>query len=363
MGVLILMNIVVSAVGQETDDMYFNKKDREKLKSARSNQSTVNTNDQIDRDYKAFKKKHFNEEESSATEEEAGTNPTDSYSSRNVNPEYVARTHSQQASEDEQNYFVEGYKPKDSARLAANTNAAWNNPYASSYYGVNPYYNNYGSMYGYNDPWRSSFGYYPYSNFYSPYSSFYSPYGYSPYYAGSGWSFSLGYMWGNAGWGNSWYNPYSWYSPYGYYGYPGTVVVVDRGHRTYGKYPSRGGNAGSFNPNARTSTASTNTGRTRTSVVTRNSASRQQDEYYNSRRSAALDYQRRYVDNSNAGNSNSFFRGGNTNSSNNSRSSFFNNNSGGGRPSSYTPSRSSGGGFSPSHSGGGGGGTGRSRGH
>jgi hypothetical protein len=346
-----LAMISFSASAQETDDMYFNRKDREKLKTETS--GTTSKRDKIDSDYKAFRDKHF-DNNTEATEEE-NVNPTDSYSSRQVNPEYTARTQSEQASEDEANYFVEGYTPP---RVAPDSNnSALNTPYYSNYYGNgfnNPYYarpygyygNGYGN--GYYDPWCN----YCNNAWGSPYyNSFYSPYGWS-----SGWSISIGYGWGN------YYNPYNpynnWYNPYygGYY--PGTVIVVRDGsnNRYRGKYVTRNSRYGSYDPKARTN--SNQVSRTRVSSNTR-----QQEEYYNSRRSAALDYQRRYSSgesNNNSGFSRDTYRsntGSNTNRSTNVSN--YNNNS---RPSSYTPSRSSSGSFSPSRSGGGSSGSGRSRG-
>ncbi len=348
-----LAMISFSVSAQETDDMYFNRKDREKLKTEAT--GTTSKRNKIDSDYKAFRDKHF-DNNTEATEEE-NVNPTDSYSSRQVNPEYTARTQSEQASEDEANYFVEGYTPPRTAPDSNNT--ALNTPYYSNYYGGgfnNPNYarpygyygNGYGN--GYYDPWCN----YCNNAWGSPYyNSFYSPYGWS-----SGWSISIGYGWGN--YYSPYYNPYNnWYNPYygGYY-YPGSVIVIGDGsnNRSRGKYVTRNSRYASYDPKARTN--GNNSSRTRVSSNTR-----QQEEYYNSRRSAALDYQRRYSSgesNNNSGFSRDTYRS-NNGGSNTNRSTNFNNYNNNSRPSSYTPSRSSSGSFSPSRSGGSSG-SGRSRG-
>lgn len=188
--------IVFQGVAQrgENDDMYFNSKDREKLSV------TAAANDKIDSDYKAFKKKHFDE----SKEITETTNPTDSYSARNINPEYISRSNSEQASEDEQNYYLEGYKPNTydsysaggytyyNDSLNSNNNFNYNNNLygSSSMYGANSY----NSYCGYCDPWMS------------------------PYYSGgSGMMISLSYMWGNGGYYNPYRNPYGYYNPYSYY--------------------------------------------------------------------------------------------------------------------------------------------------
>ena len=51
-------------------------------------------------------------------------NPTDSYSARNVNPEFAARSNSQTAAADNQDYFVNNYKYNTSSNLNN-----WNNNY------------------------------------------------------------------------------------------------------------------------------------------------------------------------------------------------------------------------------------------
>src|SRR5690606_7798258 len=226
----------VAAFAQENDDLYFRSKDREKLEAQRASEQTYVSN------YNNFKKKHFEE----PTELDEYTNPTDSYSARNVNPEYISRSYSDQVSEDEANYFVEGYAPSTNN---FNYNSGYyyngfNNSGWNSWYGPS-YYNNWGSPYGYgwNDPWMNSYWGNRYMN---------------PYWGnrwGSGWSLSASYYWGNS-WGNSWGNPWGWYDPYcspynswgswsswnygGWWNAPTTVVVVGDGARpNYGKRPTR----------------------------------------------------------------------------------------------------------------------------
>jgi hypothetical protein len=234
-----MMAFQVLAQGTENDDMYFNSKDRDKLKAEKGTTS-VNVNDKIDSDYNSFRKKHFDKDEQAAEPVAESTNPTDSYSARTINPEYISRSNSEQASEDEQNYYLEGYAP-----APANT-------YDS--YSANSNNNNWGN---YNNSYNGNNGYYGNNGYGSPYTSLYSPYyqscnpWMSPYYSGgSGLSFSFGYMFGNPGWsygmsygyGNSYNNPYnyypSYYSPY-YGGYPTAYYGDGSSQTNYGKRPSR----------------------------------------------------------------------------------------------------------------------------
>jgi hypothetical protein len=103
----------------EYDDMYFTKKDRAKLVAQRSSERTVamdtRSNDRYD--------------------EGDDINPTDSYSARNVNPEYTSRQQSQSAQADDENYYVNDFR--------YNTQNGYNN--------WNNNFNNW-----YNNPWYSS---------------------------------------------------------------------------------------------------------------------------------------------------------------------------------------------------------------
>ncbi len=206
----------------ENDDMYFNSKDREKSKLAAS---------EIPALHPTTKKKRRIEPE--AYDEEK-VNPTDSYSARSVNPEYISRSDGESASEYEQDYYMEG--------SAQNTYDA----YGSENYNT-PFFNN-----GYNNSWYGSSAW---DNRYSPYYGYCNPW-MSPYYSGgSGLALSFNYMWGSnwnagwnygmsSGWGNSYYNPYSYssyYSPYySNLGYPNHYSATSEYSRpNYGKRPSR----------------------------------------------------------------------------------------------------------------------------
>lgn len=269
-GVLMASMLALPVAAQvENDDMYFKAKDREKLRAEQASAS-ITVNDKIDNNYKAFKKRHFEESE----EVTENVNPTDSYSARTVNPEYISRSNSEQASEDEQNYYVEGYTPPNTYDSYSsgnynnlNTNT-WNNNwnYRNSWYGNSFYDPFYSPYYGSCNPWMS------------------------PYYGGSGWTMSLGYTWGTS-WGPGWNygmgygwggNPYGYYSPYsnwGYsnWGYPtyynnGGYYENTRGGVTYGKRPSR--HSAVVTPTQRSNQRVTNNGNT-------NGRVRQtSDEYY-----------------------------------------------------------------------------------
>jgi hypothetical protein len=260
-----VMTFEVVAQRVENDDMYFNSKDREKLKAEKGD---VSVNDKIDSDYNTFRKKHFDKNEPETEVVNGTANPTDSYSARTINPEYISRSNAEQASEEE-NYYIDGYVPAntyDSYSASANNN---NLNYNNSYYGTYGYGSPYGSMYGNGacSPWMNPYG-----------------------YAGSGMALSLGYMWGSPswnygmsyGWGNA-YNPYgfypSYYSPYysGYgYGYPTYYGNNDASRPNYGKRPSRHSAIVSPTPrsservSSNTSTSGSSSGRTRQPV----------DEYY-----------------------------------------------------------------------------------
>jgi len=230
----LLFVFAFAAMAQDNDDMYFNSKDRAKLKAQKETEVSASV--------KSSKKNASKD----VKEEEESVNPTDSYSARTVNPEFAARSNAQTAQEDDQEYFVNNYQYNTSSNLNNwnNNYSSWyNNPwYTSSWFG--PSINSWNSRYyGYNDP-------------------YYSPW-YDPYWNYNGWSASFSYHYGNSwnygwggnynywnrpycGWANSWGPSYSWGSwgyPGYYYGYPGTVIVVDRGeaasYRNYGKRPSR----------------------------------------------------------------------------------------------------------------------------
>lgn len=228
----------------EHDDMYFNSKDRAKVQASRPMTLSM-SNSSIN---------------SIAKEQEIATaiNPTDSYSARNVNPEYISQSTVSSGTSEPAPYFIPDYAP-----TSVNQNLKKNNSSYSSY--NNPYY-------PYNNGMYSGYGYgYPYNSFYpSMYGGYgYSPYGYNNFY-NSGWSsmLTLGFGMGMGGYPYGGYYPYggsSWSmmsmmgmygSPYYGYGwnpyysmgmgyssyYPHTVVVINdnnRNNMVYGRRPTR----------------------------------------------------------------------------------------------------------------------------
>lgn len=238
----------------EGDDMYFNSKDRAKLREQKAAEQQA---------YTASVKKTKKMEEV-AVEDETNINPTDSYSARNVNPEYAARSNAETAQVDNQDYFLNDYQ----YQTASNLNN-WNNNFSSWY--SNPWYNSAYFGLGINN-WNTP--YYGYN------SAYYSPW-YDPYWNYNGWSTSFSYYWGNSwnyGWGggyNYWNRPYcggGWSSAWGpswsyggWYGYPSTIVVVNNGREggrsvSYGKRGDRGTSI--------VGTERYNTSRTRSTAVT-----------------------------------------------------------------------------------------------
>lgn len=292
---LSLLGISGALAQVEYDDMYFNKEDRAKLNAQRSTEVAYNTPS----------KKKF------ADEEVEDVNPTDSYSARNVNPEYTSRAHTETAQSDEADYFVNNYQ------YNRNQLNNWNNDFGNWY--NSPLYRNnyYGPMI---NSWNSP--YYGYNSWNSPW--------FDPFWSYNGWSSSFSYHMGsrwNYGWGgnyNYWNRPYYGWDPYfggmgmgpyagmgmgpyggmgmmgmgmGYYGggfgggywnnyrYPGTVVVVnpDNGGRNvvYGKRPSRGTVMVSDRSNVRSRSSVNNSVRDDNSSGRVTSQGRKQAEYYN----------------------------------------------------------------------------------
>jgi len=242
------------ASAQENDDLYFRSKDRQKAASASADSYVSN--------YDAFKRQHFLETD----KQESNVNPTDSYAARQVNPEYVARANAEQASTDEQNYFVEGYTPVSPAGTGYNSNFFnnnWNNPWYTGWYGPARFNNWYAPYYGFYDPWMNPFwGYGP--GWYSGFGSYWSPWGNS-------WSMMIGYSWGNT-WGNTWGNPWCntlwgpswsyWNNAYYYYG------SNERTRVNYGKRPSgntvvAGDVRNHYRDNSRNQALNNTSGRTR----------------------------------------------------------------------------------------------------
>lgn len=238
---LMLMTWVGQAQEMEYDDLYFRSKDRPVLVTAKVSQELVRQNSV--------------KETAKQLEGAPVINPTDSYSARNVNPEYISQTKvDPNSSDDPAPYFTTDFAPVSvNANLfnsyrtttANNCMSCPNMGWGNSFYP----YSSFGMM-----------GYNPYSSFgmmgFNPYSSFYSPWGYDPFgynsYYRPGWSWSLGMsmMWGsggyygmnpwmNFGYGGGFYNP--WYG--GGFGYPVYIINTDptNGGRApaYGKRTSR----------------------------------------------------------------------------------------------------------------------------
>src|SRR5688500_16958509 len=114
---LVSFLFTLAAVAQEveSDDMYFNSKDRAKLNATKATQAAVT----------ASIKKAKRE---APVEQQEEINPTDSYSARNVNPEYEARTNAASAQSDNEDYFISNYRYRNANEL--NT---WNNNFNSRY--------------------------------------------------------------------------------------------------------------------------------------------------------------------------------------------------------------------------------------
>lgn len=315
--------VAFTAISQEYDDMYFNSKDRAK----------INKN-KISADLGLAKNAGRNAEAITPI------NTTDSYSARNINPEYAAQINSGSAPTIEDDYFIADFQPTGVNRNLSNCNCgsgSFYNPYYGNNAFNNPYYgysNGFGSPYSSFYP--SSWGYPSYGGFRSGLSM---GYGYGGYYSGlysglgSGFYSGLGYGYGSYG-GNFW-NPYN--SLYGgYYGYyPGQTIIINNGDTganrvSYTKRSSRSSSINHAVDNSRPNTIGnvTTTGRSTVSGGRSRSSS---PAYYDSgwKRNQTTSPTRSYWSNSGGSNTNtrSDFNRGNTNY--------------GGRQSYSTPSRGS----------------------
>ena len=257
------------AYGQEFDDLYFNSRDRAKLNEGK-----------IAADL-GLTKKNGEMREANAT-----LNPTDSYSARNINPEYSTQLQTGASPAVDDNYFIPDFQP-----TGVNRNLSDCNCNAGSYY--NPYFGNH----AWNNP------YYGYANgFGSPFGNYYpSPWGY-PSYGGfnSGLSLSMGYGWGGfspgfysgMGYGygsySNFWNPYGnpWRNGYygSYYGYPGQVIIINNGDTgaprvSYSKRSSRSSNINYSVDNPRPSSMA-NTNTTGRKAITNGRSRSASPEYY-----------------------------------------------------------------------------------
>jgi hypothetical protein len=336
----------------EIDDMYFTAKDRAMLVASQPVTKYVSPKESL--------------------ESITPINPTDSYSARNVNPEYLSQSKmNSTGSSSNAPYFIPNYTPTGINQSIYNNPSLWNN-YATAW--NNPYF---GMMPGFGSPFGS---FYPYGSFYRSYydpfcysgfNNFYQP-GWSSFWSigwGSGWNTwgSPSWAWGGSPfWNNYYYNNWlgwnSW-NNFGYGYYPGTVVIINNGSdyngrkAVYGKRESRSSDVNNYNY-VNTSNRSGNPGVVDSNGKTRGSSGR------TSGSESTGYYQKGWRTNpntnpsvNNSGNSWSGSRSSHSNWSNGSNSrgsdSFFQNNSrssgGLGNNSSFSgggSSRSSGGGIS-----------------
>lgn len=358
---MLTMGMSVAAMAQESDDMYFNSKDR----------NAVNKANEI------VLAKRYQQDDMNAVRSNP-VNPSDTYSGRGVNPEYNSQSkNGTSVVQSDPNYFLSGYQPKNvNGSLYSGGASAYSNPYGNAYngYGNMGYgstmgmgYNSmygmgmgYGSMYGMGMGYGSmmGMGYGGYSSFYSPYSSMFSMgfgsmYGmYSPYS-----------MMGMGMYGM--YSPYS-YGGYSGYGYPHNGVTVINGgdsrSTVTGRHSSRSNSLNNYVDNTRSAD--------NTSIVGTNGRVREGGRVSSSSNSTPNYYDRSWRDNSNNFSNSNGNNQGNWNDGGNTRSGWGGNNNGWGNSGNNTRSsfdnsgsRGSfgGGGFSGGSSGGGGGG-GHSRG-
>ncbi|MFM7852428.1 MAG: hypothetical protein ACKO96_11075 [Flammeovirgaceae bacterium] len=353
---LMLLSLLTVAIGihafaqEEIDDMYFTSKDR----------AAYNATRQVEF---ASLSKRVTESESSIPV----INPTDSYSARGVNPEYISGSRvGTNSNTSSVAYFSANYQPT-AVNQALSSNNSFNNyayngfgsPWGSNRWGMNPYFGGMGmgfSPWGYNsmsmmnpyyDPWMMSGmgGFYQpglsfgWGNSWgSPSSMFWNSF-YSPYY---GWGMNSFY----GGWGNSFCNPWGWNSfrnPWGSSYYGNTVVVVDspRAQSARNQEIDR-----YYSADNRGGTAS---GGRVSSEQYYNSGWRNDAAYQTNTNNGA--WQTRTDQSTNAWNNNNNWNTNNSNWNNNNGW----NNSWGGRSSSFSTG-GGGGGFSGGSSGGGGGG-------
>lgn len=306
--------IIISIVGYlfsfaaysqvETDDMYFKASDRAKLNQGKVTAENVMTPKKL----------------AEASEVNQPINPTDSYSARNINPEYSAQLNENESVVSEDNYFTPDFQPRAVNQNISNCNCGQGSFY-NPYNGVNrfnsfnsPYYNPYGYPGGFNSfNSFSSFGY--------PYSGFNSGFGLS---TGFGWGgFSPGFY-GGLGYGafNGFYDPFG-YNSFGFF--PRTRVVFvssDAGNRVVNsRRPTRSTNTNNLvTGNSRTATTGNTVGQRTTISSGRTGNGVTQSDYYNKgwRKIQNTNANGRFQDNnSTIGNSNT-----RTINSNNTRSNF-----------------------------------------
>src|SRR6478736_4376763 len=141
----ILLSLLAIASGicvfaQENDDMYFSSKDRAKINMT-SREEVVLASAKGDNTMQTI-------------------NPSDSYSARNENPDYVAGAKVGSNATTASSYFTPTYQPTVNQSLYSNNcncNTGYNN---NSAYGNSYGYSPYSSMYGmgYGSPYSSMYG-------------------------------------------------------------------------------------------------------------------------------------------------------------------------------------------------------------
>jgi hypothetical protein len=232
----------ICALAQENDDMYFSSKDRSKINQQSREEvvmASIKKNDAVQT-----------------------INPSDSYSARNENPDYVAGAKVGSNASAYSSYFNPNYQPTVNQSLYNNNcNCGYNNNYGyNNSYGYNRY--GYGNPYGYG---MNSFGI-----------------GYGMGYYGMGYGMGYGSMYGMGMYGY----PYVGYG-YSSYGYS-TVAVNSSNDPTgpaYGRRPSRSSSSNNSYYTSTKGTGRTNAayynGGTRTMSNTRSLASNKASNYYN----------------------------------------------------------------------------------
>ena len=269
---VLILATTVMAQSIEYDDMYFNGKDRKKLKEKEASEQAAFSQSPASRHNK----------NAGGGEVYADNSDAASYSARNQNPEFTSRSKSKAAT-DEDDYYSSSYSNSYNTSSGYSQfnnnygnwyNSPWvaNNYWGSSIYGWNtPYYGSYYDSWG--NPWMNPY----YGSGWSTSFSFYgggNPYGYGMM---NGVSFGLGYAFGNpyhnswSGWGYPYSSPYGYGTPYGYGGYGygggnyygGGVVVIDNAQNyAYGKRGTSNGmvtrRQAATRPNVQPSTSGSN---------------------------------------------------------------------------------------------------------
>ena len=326
----ILTGLVSLSFAQvENDDMYFTASDRVKLNASRASSDSYAYNQ---------KKKQLVE----LTGE--SPNPTDSYSARNINPEYASRQNSKVAKQDEQDYFVSNYNYQSGSQYNNwyNSYSSWNNnpwysmPSCLPAYGYSSFGNPYYGYNGYANPWGNP---YYYDSYYGNYPGTYA------YYGGSTWGYGMNvYRPFGSGWGIG--GGIGWAYNAGYYAQPQHVVIVNNYGNTemrqvtYGKRTGRESGPGYANAAAPSRSrndvrpaTNNNAAFTRTTAPTLTTTTQKQEDYYN----------RSYRNSQQTAPARSSWSNTSSNSSNGRTSSYNNNSWSGSSSPTYTPqpSRSS----------------------